>query len=133
AHQRQPFSVSALAVHGIMTGALNDQHRWRLNQLDLVVPDGQPVRWTLNHLYNAHLPDRVYGPTLMLKLCERAAQEGLSIYLYGSNAAVLSTLRERLTTRFGQTLIAGTQASYFRQLSIAERDEVIAHIRASGA
>ena len=45
AQQRQTLGVSALAVHGVMTGVLDQEHRYRLNQLELVVPDGQPVRW----------------------------------------------------------------------------------------
>ena len=41
------MAVSALAVHGVMTGVLNSTQRYRLNQFDLLVPDGQPVRWAL--------------------------------------------------------------------------------------
>ena len=52
------FAVSALAVHGVMTGALDAIHRHRLNRLDLVVPDGQPVRWAMKWLYGVTLPDR---------------------------------------------------------------------------
>ena len=44
---RTPLGVSALAVHGLMTGALDSEHRYRLNRLGLIVPDGQPVRWLL--------------------------------------------------------------------------------------
>ena len=77
ARDRRSMAVTALAVHGVMTGVLDATQRYRLNHLDMVVPDGQPVRWALNRLYNAQLPDRVYGPTLTLKLCEQAAREGL--------------------------------------------------------
>ena len=44
ARERRSLSVSALAVHGVMTGVLDQEHRFRLNHLDIVVPDGQPVR-----------------------------------------------------------------------------------------
>src|ERR1700675_4649374 len=77
AQARQPLAVSALAVHGVLTGVLDSVHRYRLNQFELLVPDGQPVRWALCWLHHLRLPDRVYGPTLMLKICERAAAEGL--------------------------------------------------------
>ena len=100
AEKKLPLAVSALAVHGVMTGVLDPIHRYRLNQLDLVVPDGQPVRWALNLLYHLHLEDRVYGPTLMLKICDRAAQRGLPIYLYGSRLEILQALRTNLQTRF---------------------------------
>ena len=38
---------------------------------DVVTPDGQPVRWALNLLHGAGLADRVYGPTLTLRVLER--------------------------------------------------------------
>src|SRR5580658_8715268 len=69
AKTKQPLSVSALAVHGLMTGALSNEQKYRLNHFDLLVPDGQPVRWVLNALHGAKLPDRVYGPNLTLRVC----------------------------------------------------------------
>src|SRR5689334_13765478 len=93
AKQDQAFAATALAVHGVMTGALDSEHRFRLNDFDLVVPDGQPVRWALNLLHSARLQERVYGPALMLALCERCAADGLPIYLYGSSESVLLGLR----------------------------------------
>ena len=129
----KPMSVSALAVHGIMTGVLDSTHRYRLNHLDLVLPDGQPVRWALNLLYDTQLPDRVYGPNTMLKICERAAEEGLSIYLYGSKASVLEALSHNLCQRFPKLIIAGTQPSKFRQVSPQEKQEIVQQIRNSGA
>src|SRR5207248_11631928 len=48
AREHRGAAISALAVHGIMTGVLDPIHRYRLNRFDLIVPDGQPVRWALN-------------------------------------------------------------------------------------
>jgi len=129
----KPMSVSALAVHGVMTGVLDSTHRYRLNHIDLVLPDGQPVRWALNLLYNTKLPDRVCGPNAMLQICERAAEEGLSIYLYGSKASVLEALSRNLCQRFPKLIIAGTQPSKFRQVSPQEKQETAQQIRNSGA
>src|SRR5262249_52258697 len=111
AREGQPLAVSALAVHGVMTGVLDPEHRHRLNQFDLLVPDGQPVRWALNALHRARLRDRVYGPTLMLRTCQRAAEEGLPIFLYGGTAELLASLRDNLQRRFPALQIAGTTAS----------------------
>lgn len=133
ARERRPLAVSALAVHGVMTGVLDRQHRYRLNRFDLLVPDGQPVRWALNWLHRARLSERVYGPTLMLKTCARAAAEGLPVFLFGGTVELLSSLRDGLVRRFPTLQIAGTLASRFRRLSAAERDEMIATIRGSGA
>lgn len=133
ARQRRPFTVTALAVHGIMTGALDREHRHRLNSLDMVVPDGQPVRWALNALHRVRLADRVYGPELTLRVCERAALEDLPIYLYGGTAELLDLLKRKLTDRFPQLRIAGSSPSRFRCLSSEEREEVAEQIRSSGA
>lgn len=130
---REPMSVSALAVHGVMTGVLDRTHRYRINHIDLVLPDGQPVRWALNLLYNTGLPDRVCGPNAMLHICERAAEEGLSIYLYGSQASVLEALSRNLCQRFPKLIIAGTQPSKFRHVSVQEKQEIAQQIRNSGA
>jgi len=133
AAERRPMAVSALAVHGVMTGVLDPEQRYRLNHLDLVVPDGQPVRWALNLLHGAGLPDRVYGPTLTLKLCEEAARRKLPIFLYGSRPEVLQALQTNLCARFPGLRIAGVQPSRFRTIDPAERAATVAAIRASGA
>jgi exopolysaccharide biosynthesis WecB/TagA/CpsF family protein len=133
AKERRPYTVSALAVHGVMTGVLERAHRHRLNRFDLVAPDGQPVRWALNLLHGTRLPDRVYGPTLMLCTCERAAQEGLPIFLFGGGRELLDLLAERLVDRFPDLRIAGTLPSRFRKVSEEEAAEIAANIRASGA
>jgi exopolysaccharide biosynthesis WecB/TagA/CpsF family protein len=133
AHGRQRLAASALAVHGVMTGYTDQEHRARLNALDLVVPDGQPVRWALNLLHGTKLPDRVYGPTLMLRTCRLAEREGLGIYLYGSTSAVLERLGRNLREQFPDLKICGMEASKFRRLAADEREDVIARIRTSGA
>ncbi len=133
AKEERGYAATALAVHGVMTGALDQEHRFRLNQFDLVVPDGQPVRWALNLLHSTHLRDRVYGPTLMLELCERAARDGIAIYLYGSDASVLTNLRARLQERFPSLRIAGSQPSKFRRITNDEKKEIVDQIRSSGA
>ena len=131
--ERQSMTVSALAVHGVMTGALDRTHRHRLNQIDRLVPDGQPVRWALNWLYRTGLPDRVYGPRLMLEICRRAADQGIPIFLFGCDDPMLATLRHRLQEMFPALRIVGTRPSRFRTLSPGERHDLIADISSSGA
>src|SRR5277367_2170489 len=114
AKEKRSAAISALAVHGLMTGALDREHRFRLNRFELLVPDGQPVRWVLNALYGTHLPDRVYGPNLTLKVCARAAEEGLPVYFYGSTPEILAVLRASLEKRFPGLIVAGTEPSKFR-------------------
>lgn len=133
AHGRQRMAVSALAVHGIMTGVLDETHRYRLNNIDLIVPDGQPVCWALNLLHRSGLSDRVYGPTLMLKTCELASKEGLPVYLYGSRPSTVEALRRNLCSQFPDLEIAGMQPSRFRRVSPKEKEEIASEIRQSQA
>jgi len=131
--ERRPLKVTALAVHGVMTGALDRQHRWRLNSFDLVTPDGQPVRWALNLLHGAGLKNRVYGPDMTLKVCERAAAEGLPVYLYGSRPEVLERMQARLREKYPDLIIAGARPSLFRKSTDDEKRAIAEEIRASGA
>jgi N-acetylglucosaminyldiphosphoundecaprenol N-acetyl-beta-D-mannosaminyltransferase len=133
AKARRSALVSALAVHGVMTGVLNHEHKFRLNHFALLVPDGQPVRWALHWLHGIRLPDRVRGPSLMLKVCERAAQLGEPLYLYGSTAEVLSALVRSLEHRFPGVKIVGVEPSKFRRLTAMEKIELTDRILASGA
>ncbi len=125
--------TTALAVHGVITGALDRVHRYRLNQFELVTPDGQPVRWALNRLYSAKLLDRVYGPKMTFMVCQRAAREGVSVYFYGSKPEVLEALCRRLQELCPGLKIAGAEPSRFRLLTEAEQRETAMRIRDAGA
>lgn len=133
AQGERPLSVAAVSVHGIMTAVRDAEHRYRLNHVDLVVPDGQPVRWALNLLHGAALRDRVYGPTLALKLWQQAAALGIPVFFYGSRGGVLQALQERLAARIPRLRVVGCAEGQFRQLTVAERDAIVASIRSSGA
>jgi N-acetylglucosaminyldiphosphoundecaprenol N-acetyl-beta-D-mannosaminyltransferase len=133
ASETRPFAVTALAVHGVMTGVQDPVHRHRLNSLDLVTPDGQPVRWALNLLHGTRLGDRVYGPTLTLHVCKRAAELGLPVYFYGSTEPVVQRLAESLRERYPELVVAGAEPSRFRTLSVDERTQLGERVRQSGA
>jgi exopolysaccharide biosynthesis WecB/TagA/CpsF family protein len=133
AEQKRPCSVSALAVHGVMTGFMDSVHARRLNGIDLLVPDGQPVRWALWWLYKKRLPDRVYGPNLTLRVARALGERRLSVYLYGSKQETLEKFAENLTQSFPGLKIAGMEPSKFRRLNENERMDLAERIKASGA
>jgi exopolysaccharide biosynthesis WecB/TagA/CpsF family protein len=133
ARNSRPFAVTALAVHGVMTGVLDREHGARLNSFDLVTPDGQPVRWALNVLHGAGLTDRVCGPTLTLNVLRAAADEGLPVYLYGSTEQTLDRLMLNLRNTLPALKIAGHEASKFRAARPGEDVEIAARITESGA
>lgn len=126
-------AISALAVHGLMTGVFNSEQKYRLNHFDLLVPDGQPVRWALNLLYNERLKDRVYGPNLTRKICERAAARGVSVYFYGSTPETIALLQKEINKIWPDLKVAGMEPSKFRRLSVEEKQDLVQRIRSSGA
>jgi N-acetylglucosaminyldiphosphoundecaprenol N-acetyl-beta-D-mannosaminyltransferase len=69
----------------------------------------------------------------MLMLCEKAAEEKISIYLYGSTEPVLKALQKNLTEKFPTLLIAGSESPPFRSLTKDEDNAVIGRINKSKA
>ena len=133
ARERRPLALTALAVHGVMTGVRDPALGARLNSFDVVTPDGQPVRWALNLLHHEGLDDRVYGPALTTRVLTRCADEGLPVYLYGSTDETLERLVAGLHATMPALKIAGTEASKFRAARPGEDVEIAERIRSSGA
>lgn len=131
--QKRGGLISAVAVHGVMSGVLDPEHKFRLNNFDLLVPDGQPVRWVMNWRYGTRLSERVYGPELMRKICKRAAVENTPIYLYGSTRRIATALTEALTRKLPGLRIVGSEPSAFRKLSPIEHEALRQRINSSGA
>jgi hypothetical protein len=109
------FAVTPLAVHGLIEGYTNETLKSQINTIDLVVPDGQPVKWALNYFHNAKLNDRVYGPTLMLHLLEASEGNGVKIFLYGSTENTLLKLRNFINEKYPSVNVVGIQADRFRE------------------
>jgi N-acetylglucosaminyldiphosphoundecaprenol N-acetyl-beta-D-mannosaminyltransferase len=133
ASKRISFGVSALAVHGLITAYYEPKLKDLVNKIDMVVPDGQPIRWSLNSFYKIGMKDRVYGPMLTLKVLERANQENLCVYLYGSTAQTCEKFSSFISAKYPQIKIAGIHVDRFRDASSEEDLEDIKKINASGA
>lgn len=127
------LGLAALPVHAVMTAVLDPAFAFDLARMTLRVPDGQPVRWALALLHGVRLPDRVYGPELMLRLCARAALDGTPIFLFGSQPHVLDQLQARLSARFPGLRIAGAETGPTGDGASLPRAEDLAKIRDSGA
>ncbi|MCS6812047.1 MAG: WecB/TagA/CpsF family glycosyltransferase [Cyanobacteria bacterium] len=132
AMHRQSCYVIAANVHVIMTAYWQPEFRAVVNRAALVTPDGMPLVWMLRQLGITH-QQRVYGPDLMLAWCNRAAQLGIPLYLYGGTETMLAALRTRLLQQFPGLAIVGYHAPPFRPLTSAEEALDIDRIRASGA
>lgn len=96
-------------VHMLTIAHENLSFRHVLEKAALVVADGMPLVW-IQRMKGFKDAERVCGPDLMLEVCQQAAENNLSIYLMGSNDAVLSVLSQNLLKQFPNLKIAGTHA-----------------------
>lgn len=133
AADRRPFGVAALATHGLMTAVHDEAFAADLARLDVVTPDGQPVRWALNRLHGVGLTDRVYGPDLTARVCAEAAAEGRSVFVFGSTDATCERMVAELRHRWPDLVIAGVQSDRFREATAEEDAADVARITSSGA
>ncbi len=129
----QPALATFAPVHAVVTAAMDPRYRYRVNAFHVVAPDGQPVRWALNALHKTNLPERVCGPETMLRLCSKAAEEGIGIFLYGTTPDTLDKLKANLEDRFPAIRIVGMESPPFRALSDEENDAAVERINDSGA
>lgn len=125
--------LTAAAVNLVMSAREDPATLRSTLAATLVVPDGQPLVWALR-LLGASDATRIYGPDLMTRFCERAAQHAIPIYLYGGRTPqALERLRERLGERHPGLIIAGAYSPPFRELSGEEERRLAREIDASGA
>jgi len=130
---RRLLLVAASDVHMLIQARQDRAFAAVLNVFDIVTPDGQPVRWGLRLTGDANLRERVYGPTLTLRVCEAMAQAELPVFLYGSRAELLARLAQKLCARFPRLRIAGSIAGRFRPLTREEQRADAEAIVTSGA
>ena len=133
AAERRPAAVAFMPVHSLMIAANDPAHRRRINGFDIVACDGQPVRWALNLVHRAGLPERVYGPDAMLSVCRECAIAGIGVYLYGGRPETLEPLTANLLGLAPALKIVGAESPPFRPLTDEEDAAAVRRINASGA
>lgn len=124
--------VTVTGVHGVMESQRDPALKTIHNRAGMVTPDGMPMVW-LNWLAGNKHVDRVYGPDLMLRVCQASEAHGWKHYLYGGGDGVAELLSSRLKARFPRMQLVGVECPPFRTLSETEEREVVARINASGA
>jgi N-acetylglucosaminyldiphosphoundecaprenol N-acetyl-beta-D-mannosaminyltransferase len=129
--RRERGYVCATAVHAVMVAQSDPEMRAALERSTLTVPDGMPVVWAAN-LLGEDLGDRVYGPELMLRYCERSRDKGHRVFLYGGrDQGSLAQLTLNLRLRFPGIKIVGGYSPPFRTLTEDEDNAIAAQINAA--
>jgi N-acetylglucosaminyldiphosphoundecaprenol N-acetyl-beta-D-mannosaminyltransferase len=125
--------LCACNVHAVMASREDPELRNALMSSSFNVPDGQPLVWAINLLGHG-LSGRVYGPELMTRCCERAAERGYRFYLYGGrNQGALVQLALNLRRRYPGVKIVGGYSPPHRAMTEEERTAIIKEINRSKA
>lgn len=125
-------TVCVANTHMLVEAYQRPKFRTVLKRADLVTPDGMPLVWMMK-VMGALRQNRVAGMDIFLSLCKAAPKQNTSIFLLGSQSAVLQQMQKRLADEFPNLEIAGMEPLPFRPLTAQEDIELIQRINASGA
>jgi N-acetylglucosaminyldiphosphoundecaprenol N-acetyl-beta-D-mannosaminyltransferase len=125
--KRQKKYICVCAVHLIMECQTDPGLLEAVNQAALVTPDGMPLVW-LNKLYGNKKTERVYGPSLMLKLCQQASQKKWSIFLLGGIKGQSNQLKNKLIKIYPKLRVVGQIDTPQRPISFSLNKKIIQKI-----
>jgi N-acetylglucosaminyldiphosphoundecaprenol N-acetyl-beta-D-mannosaminyltransferase len=119
--------VCITGVHGVSEAQKDASFRAILNRSFLNTPDGMPMVW-MGRLQGFNQIGRVYGPDLMLRVCELTRSGEYTHFLYGGGPGVAEELKSRLERRFSGLRIVGTHSPPFRQPTDAEVNDLVRQV-----
>jgi N-acetylglucosaminyldiphosphoundecaprenol N-acetyl-beta-D-mannosaminyltransferase len=129
---REPRYVTVTPLHAIIDANEQPELMPMFNGSGMTTPDGMSIVWLLKWKGYRHV-DRVYGPDLMLAVCDRSQERGWKHFLYGGAEGVAADLESALVKRFPKLQVVGRYTPPFRPLTPEEDAEVKRQIDASGA
>jgi N-acetylglucosaminyldiphosphoundecaprenol N-acetyl-beta-D-mannosaminyltransferase len=100
---------------GLVEARADPTLRKVFNEAWLTTPDGMPLVWL-----GPPGVERVYGPDLMLAVCDAGRAVGLTHYFYGGVPGVAAELKQKLVARFPGLAVVGTFTPPFRPLDAGE-------------
>ncbi len=130
--RREHHYVCLATVNGVIECQRDPGLKQTFNASGLTTPDGMPFVW-LSRMQGFPYVARVYGPDLMLALCERSPEQGYRHFFYGGTEGVAQELAARLRSRFPGLQVAGVYTPPFGTPSPAQDAEIVRAINASNA
>lgn len=124
---RKKKYICVSSVHLVME-CQNDTTLLRgVNKAGLVTPDGMPLVW-LSELHRHKHVKRVYGPTLMLKLCKLAQSNNWKIFLLGGASGQGVLLIKKIKQLFPKIIIVGSRETPTKRLETKENNRILHQI-----
>ncbi|MFN0074165.1 MAG: WecB/TagA/CpsF family glycosyltransferase [Chloroflexota bacterium] len=98
-----------------------------INGADLAVADGMPLVW-VSRLKDQALPQRLTGVELVHECCALAARDRRSLFLLGAAPGIAEAAAQKMRAQYPGLRIAGSYSPPYRQLSVAEEEDLVARI-----
>lgn len=132
AREKRSSSICFANVHMVVEATRNRYLAGCVNNATWVVADGVPLVWAIRAIYKRN-QERVTGLDFLPDLINRASEESLSVYFYGSTTDVLQATLHACQQKYPSLKIAGTYSPPFRALTSEEEDVAVRRIVDSGA
>jgi exopolysaccharide biosynthesis WecB/TagA/CpsF family protein len=129
ARLRTQHIVHFVNAHCVNMAAKDGEYLGHLQSASALLPDGSGIKLAAK-LAGVKLGDNLNGTDLFPLLCERAARDGLSLYLHGARPGIAQAAADAMTARFPNLRIAGTSSGYMDDRDIPA---LLNEINASGA
>ena len=126
--ERSPHYICVTPAHAVMDVYQDDELRQIYNHSGLTTPDGMAIVWLLKW-YGYNDVNRVYGPDLLLAVCEQSVDCGYRHYFYGAAPGVARQLADSLQERFPGLDVVGVESPPYRPLTPEEDAEIVRQIR----
>ena len=123
-------TVSLVNPHSVLLCRRDKEMERAIQQSAITLPDGIGIIIGAKALSYTHR-GRVSGPELLLYICDKGRQHGLSHYFYGGESGVADRIAVNLQRMFPGLDVAGAYSPPFREFSDAEVRTDIERINAS--
>ena len=124
--------VCAANVHMVMEAYDSTDFKDVVNSADLVTPDGMPLVWVMR-LRGYKQQERVYGPTLMLKILQAAENENIPVGFLGGQPGVLNKLVAKMIKVYPSLKIVCEISPPFDTMTTKENESIVKEIQLSEA
>jgi len=124
--------VCVTSAHGLVECWYNPEFRPIFNNSGLTTPDGMSIVWLLRAMGYDEV-SRVYGPDLLLRICEHSINKGYKHFFYGGAPGVPEKLAQCLIEQYPGLKIVGTYSPPFRELTADEDRDIVNQINETNA
>jgi N-acetylglucosaminyldiphosphoundecaprenol N-acetyl-beta-D-mannosaminyltransferase len=120
--------VCVAAVHLVMEAHQNNALRKFINKSLLTTADGMPLVWIAKQLLKRKIK-RIYGPTVMIKLCKLAENKQYKVFLLGGAIGQSKDLINNLTSKYPKLKIVGFEETPIRPLPKNQNIKLVKKIK----